>query len=201
MSKIAILGSGPSLNLFFQTKVDYSCVIGCNSVLMEHWFLKLKNSVYAAHEKRILNKLWYANLVKYSGKKYIADPLYSKIVDASKPNTISGFIYLNKLLTEQPTTARYIKSFSEFVDLKKNVVLDFCIPLAVSLKASNIDLYGCDFSYGNGNLPNYFHKNGTIGSYEHSVESRVQWEQASNIRFGNIKDYLSNFGIKIQRII
>ena len=99
------------------------------------------------------------------------------------------------------TTANYIEIFSELADLKKNVVLDFSIPLAMFLKASNIDLYGCDFSYGEKNAPDYFHKKGTIGTFVHSVESKAQWEQASNLRFDDIKKYLSEHYINVRRFV
>jgi hypothetical protein len=200
-NKIAILGSGPSLYLFLQTKVKYDVVIGCNSLLLEPWFLDLENTIYVAHEPRLSNASWQKSLIQYTGEKYIADPLYSQIFNKRKKIALTNFLDLSKILIECKATEKYLSTFGELTDLKKNVVLDFCIPTAIFLNASNIDLYGCDFSYGTENTPNYFHKNGTIGSFVHSVETKAKWELASHQRFIKIINYLSEHKICTQRIM
>ena len=200
--RCAILGSGPSLERFLQTNKEYKAIIGCNSLVSETWFRKAKEAIYIAHERRLINRQFFTYLERFEKKIYFSKDLLSEI----KKNFIE-FKNLKKIMSfdtvvqKNIDVKKYKKISTTVSDLNKNVILDYSIPLALHLGYKEIDLYGCDFTYGSSAEPSYYHEGGTIGNFVHSKVSAKEWSGESLARYKKVEVFLKTLDIKISRIL
>lgn len=191
---VNILGAGPSLK-YYDFDDNTPCIF-TNSLIRHPSFLERSDSIFVAHEPRIFTNEFLKHYSKISGAKCAF--IGGKLVDLMKKENLKFIDIENVVLTNDLSKEIYeeAKCINEFL---KNVVLDYAVPLSIALGFENITLFGCDFSYGETNKPEYFVNN--VGNYEHTYQSAKKWSLRSLDRFYDLQRNLKQHGMEMCRVI
>ncbi len=192
-----IAGNGPSLDMDRLTGNLDATLIVTNRLIWCSEVINLGDSIYACGDMRFLDsEAWISEVRSLGPRTYLADalkaaldklgPNSSKVIDWSANDVIRNF------------RTRFIAPS----DLLHNVVLDVAVPVAIALGATDIRLFGCDFTYGDirEKAPSYW------GGYEgrglrfdHSPKSADAWAEYSQHRFVEMVHWLNECGIDLSR--
>jgi len=178
MLSVSILGNGPSVKFFKNFLFDSDLLIGTNNIFyLRDFFRTKKNKIFTAYDDRLLkNKEWTENVLKFKQKIYFPPEWINHKKFTQKKNIYYNLPKMNNLIV-----FKYLKLFSDKIDLKTSVILEKAIPLAIACGATRINLFGCEFNYKIDNQNNqtsktYFYSKKN-SEFEHTKKSESIWSE------------------------
>jgi hypothetical protein len=196
-----ILGNGPSLKFFKLKNISNNFIIGTNNIFYLNQFNLINNekNFYTAYDERFFKKGvkdWLKQVKNFKGKVFFP-PYWKNKKELDHIKNINFSLPKKNFNLVQ----NYMKLFSNSDDLKSSVIITSAIPLALSLKADLINLYGCEFryklnKYSKLTKDSYFYKNKNYG-FEHSKKTEELWSKIQYNKLKKIKLFLSNHNVAL----
>jgi hypothetical protein len=202
MLSVSILGNGPSIKFYRKKNSFNDLIIGTNNIfyLKQFNLIKQENNYYTAYDERFFKKgfeNWTHHLERFKGKIFFPSSWKNK-------KELKNLKKINYCLPKHNynLVRDYLKMFSSTDDLKSSVVINSAIPLALSLKAKLISLYGCEFRYKldkDSKLTgsSYFYKEKNIG-FDHTRSTEKIWTNIQLQQLRKIKSFLGKHNIVLR---
>jgi hypothetical protein len=199
---VSILGNGPSIKFFKGCSSHNNLIIGTNNIfyLKQFNILNPLNTFYTVYEERFFKKksrIWLDQVKNFKGKAFFPNYWKNRIELRNIHNIKFSLPRSNEQLIKN-----YLKMFCDKKDLKSSVIIECAIPLAISLKAKLISLYGCEFKYKLDKKENlsknsyfYNHKN---DEFEHTKKTEKIWSEIQNLKLKKIKIFLAEHDIALK---
>jgi hypothetical protein len=199
---VSILGNGPSIKFFKGYSSHNNLIIGTNNIfyLKQFNIVNPLNTFYTVYEERFFKKkakIWLNQVKNFRGKVFFPNDWKSRVELKDIRNIKFSLPRSNEKLIKN-----YMKLFCDKKDLKSSVIIESAIPLAISLKAKLINLYGCEFKYKLDNEANltknsYFYKQKNDG-FEHTKKSEKIWSEIQCLKLKKIKIFLAEHDIVLK---
>jgi hypothetical protein len=198
--RVAILGNGPSLILDKELYVSFDKVLITNRLIWENFSDWDNQIVYVCADQRFGNsEEWKKAILSATKEVFLSENLASYFTE----NVSKHFIQSCRNLLSKPIAMEFVSLFPLIQDMNANVVLDFGILVALHFGATNICLFGCDFDYKlnkPSDKPSYFNNYKERGAlFEHNISSSINWSHQSQLKFANMRDFLSTHNVKLTK--
>jgi|LauGreSBDMM110SN_4_FD.fasta_scaffold103199_1 hypothetical protein len=200
--KVAILGNGPSLILDKGLYASFEKVVITNRLIWENLSEWDNQIIYVCADQRFgHSEEWTKAILRTTQEVFLSENLASNFTEDVSKNFIQSY----RNLLSKPMAREFASLFPLMQDMNANVVLDFGILVALHFGATNICLFGCDFDYKlnkPSDKPHYFNGYKERGAlFEHSVPSSINWSHQSQLKFSNMRDFLSTHNVKLTKNI
>jgi hypothetical protein len=200
---VSILGNGPSIKFFKGCSSHNNLIIGTNNIfyLKQFNILNPLNTFYTVYEERFFKnkktKIWLNEVKNLKGEVFFPNDWKNRVELKNIPNINFSLPRSNEKIIKN-----YLKMFCDKKDLKSSVIIECAIPLAISLKAKLINLYGCEFKYKLDNKANltknsYFYTQKNDG-FEHTKKSEKIWSEIQYLKLKRIKIFLTKHDIVLR---
>lgn len=197
---VAILGNGPSLILDKSLYTSFEIILITNRLIWENFSDWDSQIIYVCADQRFgQSEEWVEAILNTTKEVFLSENLVSNFPEDFSINSIQSY----RNLQSKQIAMEFVNLFPFVQDMNTNVVLDFGILVALHFGATDISLFGCDFDYKlnkPSDRPQYFNNYQERGaSFEHSVLSAMNWSHQSQIKFSDIRDFLSTRGVKLTK--
>jgi hypothetical protein len=200
---VSILGNGPSIKFFKGCSSHNNLIIGTNNIfyLKQFNIFNPLNTFYTVYEERFFKnkktKIWLNQVKNFKGEVFFPNDWKNRVELKNIPNINFSLPRSNEKIIKN-----YLKMFCDKKDLKSSVIIECAIPLAISLKAKLINLYGCEFKYKLDNKANltknsYFYTQKNDG-FEHTKKSEKIWSEIQYLKLKRIKIFLTKHDIVLR---